>query len=330
MAVDGGARGPEDGWLYRSCSEKRDLALVRHSLSPRRNNPNPNDADLNVAGHAEFGLARPCGRTAVGPSQHGGIGVHDFVHRLTCLQRPEAVKLWGLDTTSVSHGVTSGLRVNIDTLAYFTAERFRARIGFTNPVPDSGALPAAQGWHAQLLYKCRENAWDALFWEVVRDADYDVSGHAVVCPRADVPEDATGTRYKMVPTSHSAYLLQKLDAWEFVGILFRAKTAAKLYEWLDEADGSRVRAVVFAVEALLDVMDRIPALMDELEPIALQLLEANVKTVDDLVKALTPFGAGAWESLLCACGLYDDYSCARYCVSHNTELLVLKEALSSV
>lgn len=312
MAADGGSSETKDGWLYRSCSVKRDLALVRHSLQPRRNNPNPNDVDLKVSGHAEFGLAPRM-------SQHGGISVHDFAHRLI----PYADQPWGLDTTSVS--VTPGL--NTDTLAYLTAERFRAKHDFTNPNLDDSALPGpdAEGWHAQLLYRCRENAWDALFWEVVRDVDYDKSGHAVVCPRPDIPADAIGTRYKMVPTSHSAYLLEKLDVWEFVGILFRAKAATKLYEWLDEADCSRARAVLFAAEALLDVMDRIPALVDELEPIALQLLQANVKTVHDLVKALVSSGAG--ESLLCACRQYDDYLCATYGVSHDTELSVLEEAL---
>jgi hypothetical protein len=128
----------------------------------------------------------------------------------------------------------------------------------------------------------------------------------------------------MVATSHSAYLLEKLHVWEFVGILFRAKAVARLYEWSREGEG-RVRAVVFAAEALLDVMDRIPGLLDELEPIAVQLLETNVKTVDDLV---TTLDTASSQSLLYACRLYADISCTRYYVLHEAELLELEEALS--
>ncbi len=247
--------------------------------------------------------------------------MYDSVHHLT---RFPAGESWGLDTTSVSF--TPGL--NIDTLAYWTAQQFRAKKDLANPVPESGYLPVAQGCYTKLLYRCRESVWDASFWEVVRNADFDASGHAIICPRADVPEDAAGTRYKLVPKSHSEYLLKNLDVWEFVGILFRVKGAAKLYEWSYGPSGSRAKAVVFAAEALIDVMDRMPALVDELEPIALALLQADVKTLDDLARALFPFGSDARQSLLSTCSLHDDFLCVYwYEESHTAELLELEQAL---
>lgn len=128
--------------------------------------------------------------------------------------------------------------------------------------------------------------------------------------------------------AHSEYLLKNLDVWEFVGILFRVKGAAKLYEWSYGPSGSRAKAVVFAVEALMDVMDRMPALVDELEPIAWALLQADVKTLDDLAKALFPFGSDARQSVLSASRLYDDYLCVRwYEESHTAELFELEQAL---
>jgi len=192
----------------------------------------------------------------------------------------------------------------------------------------SDLIAAPKHWLALLLYRSPDAFWNASSWEVVRDVDYASTGHAVICPRAAAPLDVTGSRYALTAPSHATYVASNVDNWEFVGILFRAKAAAKLYEWLDdEPDGSRVRAVVFAAAALLDAMDRDPALVDELEPIALQLLGADVKTVDDLVAALAPhYPQVAREHLLRACRSYND-SCADE-MPFGMELAELEAALS--
>lgn len=176
------------------------------------------------------------------------------------------------------------------------------------------------------MYRCKYDSWDSLFWEVVLDADYATTGRAKICPRADVPADVANARYKVTPPRHAAYVLNNLAVWEFVGILFRAKAAAKLYQWPDDAD--RVLAVVFAAEALMDAMDREPGLVDELGPIALHLLKTDVKTVDDLVTSLAVLGPQASDCVLRACFSYEDYWCAEQGEIGRAEVSELVAALS--
>ena len=211
----------------------------------------------------------------------GGISVHTFAHY--------GANMWHLN---------SNFNAEEEETATFTAARFRE----------------GKDWHAQLLYKCKESAWDDLTWEVIP------SSAVLICPRADAPEDAR----RMAPTSHSNYLLEHLDVWEFVGVLFRANTTAQLLEW----SNGKIPAVAFAAEALLDTMKRIPALVDTLEPIALALLAVDAKTVPTLVEALTP---SQWQILLHTCHSYNDYfstRCAYDEETHDAELLELVNAPS--
>ena len=273
----------DDGWWYRYCVERNDLAVVHHSVL------DANYVDLRR-------IAGPHGQPTP-----GRISVYNVAHRI-----PNDT--WRLDTTSVPAGPDS-VRIG-----YFTAQRIRN--GIVGPQdPILSALPfTTDGWYTQLLFRCRNDALDSLFWEIVPDADYATTGRAVISPRAD------DTR------PFSNHVQDNMGVWEFVGILFRAKAVAKLHEWSYETH--RARAVVFAAEALLDAMNREPALVDELEPIALHLLETDVKTVDDLAKALAVLSPQASDCVLRACTSYDDFWCTKYEMSFHADVRELEVVLN--
>jgi len=254
----GGGADKDDGFWYRfTAGPKKLLAYVRVG-------GDNTDVDLQTAFELSSGIARPQGRRLAGAV--GGISVHNQSHCLFGLPLAKPGQSWTL-LVPAEYITTAGCA---------TSEMMFRR----------QRTPRSQQQHACALFRSADLFWQLADtdWTVVRDDDalYITSGHAMIVPRdsTELFPYALSPDHSGLDSIASSYLLAKLDQWEFVGIIVRAKAAWPMYNWSDDHVGLRQPAVVLLAEALLQTMDSDPGSIDALEPLALRLLAADAKTVE--------------------------------------------------
>lgn len=265
MSVDpvGGAScgtDTDDGFWYQFTTGSKGLLACVRVFGDNT------DVDLQIKWDLSGGIARPQGRTAAGAI--GGISVHNQSHCLFGLPLASAGQSWTL--LASSDYITTGLCATSEMVF----RRQRSPLGLQQ--------------YACALFRSADLFWqrEDTDWTVVRDDDalYITSGHAMIVPRdsTKVSPYALNPDHGGPDSIASSYLLSKLDQWEFVGIIVRAKAAWPMYTWSDDHDGLRQPAVVLLAEALLRTMDGDPGSILALEPLALRLLAADAKTMEDV------------------------------------------------